>query len=293
MKKYKANSLVLDDNVRNATTDGQFIQLPSGNTHYKVEGDGKDWVVLTHGYATPYFIYDKIAEGLVKEGYKVLRYDLYGRGLSERVKAKYDPTFFATQLDELTSIIIGDEPFYLFGTSMGGIITTTFIAKRPEKVKKLVLLAPAGMVFKTPLYMKIARLPLLGGIFSLFSAPILTKGCASEMIYSGVAAKDNYTEQFAYYTQYKGMPQAVLSSLRHTILNFKENLKGYEGTRESKVPVLVIWGTADKTMPYYQSERMKEVLPDMTLITYEGSGHIFLYDEGDRTLNDAIPFLKK
>ena len=174
---------------------------------------------------------------------------------------------------------------------MGGIITTTYTAAHPEKVKKLVLLAPAGMVFKVPAYMKLARLPLIGGIFSLFSAKILTKGCASEMLFSGEEAKEYYTEQFAYYTQYKGMPKAVLSSLRNTILNFDENLLGYEGTREAKTPVLVIWGTNDKTMPYYQNETMKKVLPDMKLITYEGSGHIFLYDEGERTLKDVLPFL--
>ena len=290
MKKYKANSLILNDEVRANATDGAFVKLPSGITHYKVEGDG-EWVVLTHGYATPYFIYDKIAEGLVKNGYKVLRYDLYGRGLSDRVDAVYTPKFFANQLDELTKAIIGEEPFYLFGTSMGGIITTTYTAAHPEKVKKLVLLAPAGMVFKGPAYMKLARLPLIGGIFSLFSAKILTKGCASEMLFSGEEAKEYYTEQFAYYTQYKGMPKAVLSSLRNTILNFDENLLGYEGTREAKTPVLVIWGTNDKTMPYYQNETMKKVLPDMKLITYEGSGHIFLYDEGERTLKDVLPFL--
>jgi len=292
MKGMRPNSLPLDDKVRSACTDGRFVALPSGNTHYKIEGETGEWVVLTHGYATPYFIYDRIAEGLVKEGYRVLRYDLLGRGLSERVKGKYTPALFARQLDELTQTLLGEESFYLVGTSMGGTITTTFAATRPDKVKKLVLLAPHGMKFKVPAYMRMAQIPLLGELmFATLGGPILTKGCASELIYSGEEVRQDYRRKFAYYVQFKGMTRCTLSSLRHTILNFKESIKGYEGVARAGIPVLTIWGTADRTMPYYQAETMSKVLPSMRLITYSGSGHVFLYDEGERTLKDILPYL--
>ncbi|MCQ2603220.1 MAG: alpha/beta hydrolase, partial [Clostridia bacterium] len=172
--------------------------------------------------------------------------------------------------------------------------TTTYISKHPDKVKKLVLYAPAGMVFDAPAYMKIAKIKGLGEfIFDTVGGKILTKNCAKELLYSDDATRENYREQFAYHTQFKGMMRATLSSLRHTILDFEEDRKGYDGTRESKIPVLVVWGTNDQTMPYYQAERMQKVMPDMTLVTYEGSGHIFLYDEGARTLETTLPFLQK
>ena len=57
----------------------------------------------------------------------------------------------------------------------------------------------------------------------------------------------------------------------------------YKKVAENGTPVCTIWGTADKTMPYYQAKQMKEILPNMHLYTFEGSGHIFLYDEGERT----------
>ena len=292
MAHYRVDSHQLTEDII-ASSDGSFIDLPCGKTHYVVEGEGKDWVVLVHGYATPLFIYDKIAEGLVKEGYKVLRYDLLGRGLSERVKAKYEPSLFATQIEQLTEKIIGDEAFFLVGTSMGGTITTTFTAAHPDKVKKLVLLAPAGMVFDAPLYMDLAKIKVLGEImFYTIGGKILVKNCAKEIIYSGEEVQEDYRNRFAYYAQFKGTLRATLSSLRNTILNFDTARKGYDGVAEAKTPVLVIWGTKDQTMPYYQAERMQNVLPQMELITYEGSGHIFLYDEGIRTLKDMIPFLR-
>jgi len=292
---YKANSIDLTfESAKKLGVDGDFIQLPSGFTHYKVEGnENGEWCVLCHGYATPLFIYDKVAAKLVEEGYHVLRYDLLGRGLSERVKAIYDPDLFAKQLDEITKAIIGDDSFYLFGTSMGGTITTTYTSKHLDKVKKLVLLAPAGMHFEAPAYMKICAIKGLGEfVFKNFGAKVLTKGCASEIIYSGEKVKEDYMDKFAYHTQFKGMMLCTLSSLRNTILKIDQAKKGYDAIK-NKLPILVIWGTNDHTMPYYQSKEMKETIPQMELITYEGSGHIFLYDEGDRTMKDVIPFLKK
>ena len=290
---YKLESLILDDSVRQSSGE-KFATLPTCITHYKVEGEGNEWAVLVHGYATPLFIYDKIAESLVNNGYKVLRYDLPGRGLSERVDKTYNHDLFATNLEELVNYVIGSDSFYLVGTSMGGAIVTAYAARHPERVKKLVLLAPAGMVFNAPFYMKLSNIKGIGDlIFGLIGVKVLTKNTASEMIYSGEEVKNAYTEQFAYYAQYKGLGKATLSSLRNVILRYDISTENYRKVALSRIPVLTIWGTDDKTMPYYQAKTMQEILPEMELITYEKSGHIFLYDEGERTSKDMLEFLKK
>ena len=300
MDKEKLAALVKDIETLELTDDerkkaqGSFIQLPCGNTHYEMKGEGKA-CVLVHGYATPYFIYDKVFDRLVAEGYKVIRYDLLGRGLSERVKTDYTPELFARQLKELTEALLGDEKFILFGTSMGGSITTAFCKLFPGKTEQLVLLAPAGMdTFKPPFYMYLTSAPLLGDIlFSIIGGKTLLKKCAGELIYSGGDVEEYYMKSFAYTIKYKGFHQCTLSSLRNTILNTKETVKGYYSVAEQKIPMLVIWGTADRTMPYYQIDRMKEICPDAKYETFDGSGHIFLFDEGDHTMNIVMPFIKK
>ncbi|MBE6819173.1 MAG: alpha/beta hydrolase [Ruminococcaceae bacterium] len=286
----KAQTLELDDAAR-VKAAGSFIDLPGGNTHYEIKGEGET-VVLVHGYSTPYYIYDKLFERFVAAGYKVLRYDLLGRGLSERVKADYNPQLFARQLEELCAALIPGEPFILVGTSMGGSITTEFCRRNPGVVKKLILLAPAGMdSFKAPFYMKMCKIPGFGKwIFSKIGAKSLFNGCAREIIYSKEEI-DDYQRQFAASLQYKGFVDATFSSLIHTILNTSETVKAYKAVAAAEIPMLVIWGTADRTMPYYQIERMKEICPQATYLTYEGSGHIFLYDEGERTYKDIENWL--
>lgn len=273
--------------------EGSFLALPSGKTHYVLEGAGES-CVLVPGYATPYYLYDKVAESLVQNGYQVLRYDLMGRGLSERIKTDYTPEFFAAQLQEITEAVLGDQPFYLFGTSMGGSITSTFAARHPDKVKKLILLAPAGMdSFQPPFYMKLADMPLLGDfIFAVAGVKLSMGGCAKELLHADQTVKDDYVRKFAHDAQYKGLARCLLSSLRHTILKTEHTTENYKKLAEKKIPTLVLWGTLDATMPYMQMERMKEVLPEATFVTFEESGHIFLYDEGERTMEQVLPFLK-
>ena len=270
---------------------GSFIALASGMTHYEMKGEGKA-VVLVHGYSTPYYIYDKLFDRFAADGYKVLRYDLFGRGLSDRVRTDYTPHFFSEQLAQLCEALLPEEKFILVGTSMGGSITTRFIAEHPEKVEKLILLAPPGMhSFRAPFYINMCKIPDFGKwIFSKIGAKSLFNGCAREIIYSKDEI-DDYQRQFAYSLQYKGFVAATFSSLIHTILNTDETVKSYQAVAKEKTPMLVIWGTADKTMPYYQIERMKEICPHAAYITYQDSGHIFLYDEGERTYKDIKNWL--
>lgn len=289
----QAGTLELNDTERKKL-HGNFISLPSGNTHYELKGDGET-IVLVHGYATPYYIYDKLFERFTAEGYRVLRYDLLGRGFSERAEADYAPELFAEQLHQLTEALLDNTDFYLVGTSMGGSICAEFCKAHPEKVKKLILLAPAGMdSFKPPFYMKLSAVPVIGtAIFNLIGHGTLLKKCAGEMYFCDEKERDYFERQFAEAIKYKGFLRCTLSSLKNTILRTDKTILSYKTVAENKIPLLCIWGKADKTMPYYQSERLLQVCPQAKLITYENSGHIFVYDEGERTSDDILDYIRQ
>lgn len=276
-----------------AKYSGDYLKTSMGTTHYELKGEGEP-IVLVHGYSTPYFIYDKLFEGLVKLGYKVLRYDLFGRGFSDRLGGKNNQDFFAKHLDEVTTALLGDQHFILIGVSMGGAITTTYIKNYPGKVKKLVLLAPAGMdSFKAPAYMHICGAPILGDIlFPIIGDKVLIGATQKELYFCSQEDKDYYTRSFAEGCKYKGFLKSTLSSLRNTILRTDVSMLGYRAVAEQKLPMLVVWGTADKTMPYYQHERLMETCPHAKLVTFENSGHNFVFDEGEKTLETVLPFIQ-
>ena len=282
----------LDDAAR-AKAEGSFIDLPSGNTHYELRGDG-ELCVLVHGYAVPYFLYDKVADALAANGYRVLRYDLLGRGLSARVRGRYTPERFAKQLEELLDALGVDEPINLFATSMGGPVVTAFCAAHPEKVKRLIFYAPAGMdTFKPPFYMYLTACPVIGDIlFAVCGDKILFKNCARELLHSPDEA-DAYLAKLAVSLNYKGFTRCALSSLRHTILRTKKATGYFRQAAACGIPTLCLWGKADITMPFYMADRFREILPAAEFHALDGSGHIFIYDEIEKAMQYTLPFLSE
>jgi pimeloyl-ACP methyl ester carboxylesterase len=145
------------------SVNGAFIQLPNGITHYELGGnESGEVVVLVHGFSVPYFIYDPTFEFLTQSGFRVLRYDLFGRGFSDRPHADYKLDLFVNQLADLLDALRFTQPVNLIGLSMGGLIASAFTVRHPERVNKLVLIDPAGVksIALTPM-LKAAKIPFV------------------------------------------------------------------------------------------------------------------------------------
>src|SRR5215216_7711201 len=75
----KEKKILTDADRKNVA--GSFIKLSQGVTHYELKGsENGEVIVLVHGFSVPYYIWDGTYEYLISKGYKVLRYDTYGRG---------------------------------------------------------------------------------------------------------------------------------------------------------------------------------------------------------------------
>jgi pimeloyl-ACP methyl ester carboxylesterase len=119
-----------------------FGQTTKQGTHYKLSGEGA-LVILIHGIGGYSFIFEPLEREL-QQNYKVLRYDLIGRGFSER-GVNYTLVEHLEQLEVLLKELnLKDEPCFLIAHSMGGVIASAFTAAHSKQVKGCVLLSPAG-----------------------------------------------------------------------------------------------------------------------------------------------------
>jgi pimeloyl-ACP methyl ester carboxylesterase len=152
----------LNGDVR-AQSSGSFVELPKGLTHYKLSGpsDGKV-VVLIHGMAGPFAIWTKVADLLVNHGFRVLQYDLYGRGYSDRPDVNYDLDLYINQLFSLLAVLSIKSPMTLVGWSLGGMIAVGYAAKHSKNIEQLILIAPSGVEISRPMNAKIAMIPFWG-----------------------------------------------------------------------------------------------------------------------------------
>jgi pimeloyl-ACP methyl ester carboxylesterase len=274
---FNEENLALDEKIR-ATFNEAFVELPEGIVHYELGGpqDG-DPIVLVHGFSVPSYIWDPTFEMLTRAGFRVLRFDLYGRGHSDRPEAAYTLQFFADQLGALTHELAFDQPFILMGLSMGGPVTTRFTIQHPDKVKKLVLVDP--MVF-APAEEDIAplKLPLIGDFLAnVYLLPAIASGQTSDFHqrerFPGWEAK--FREQM----RYRGFRRAILSTIRE--FDGPDILASYRELGESGRPVHVFWGRLDKTVPLEHSEKLLELVPQAGLTVIDQAGHLPHYEQPD------------
>src|SRR5437763_13287240 len=134
------------DSVARAATPGAFAMLSDGYTHYELGGPASEegrLVVLAAGFSVPYYIWDPTFNALTTAGFRVLRYDYYGRGYSDRPSIPFSDEMYMRQLDELLKQLRITGRIDLTGISFGGSFITSFADKYPDRVRSLIYFDPS------------------------------------------------------------------------------------------------------------------------------------------------------
>jgi pimeloyl-ACP methyl ester carboxylesterase len=268
--------------AREAAT-GQFATLSQGITHFEWFGPQRGAVIVcVHGLTTPSFVWRGLTKGLAIMGYRVLTYDLYGRGFSDKAKGRQNGDFFLRQLNDLLDHEGITQDFTIIGYSMGGAIATLFTAQDPSRVRQLVLIAPAGMgTVASKIVNFIAKTPLIGDWLMLALYPSqLRKGIAAER---GLPTfVEGITELQENELNYRGYVPAVLSSLRGVLGTALES--EHRAIHASGTPVLAIWGQDDDVIPIAAVGTLAQWSRSAVQEVIDGAGHGLTYTHTDEVL---------
>jgi pimeloyl-ACP methyl ester carboxylesterase len=267
------------------------MTLVDGITHYELGGpeDGEP-VVLVHGFSTPYFIFDTTFEFLVNSGFRVLRYDLFGRGYSDRPNVNYNIHLFVRQLKNLVDAL-GLKQINLLGLSMGGAITASFISEYPEYVSKYILIDPAGAKqVALPWFLEALKMPVFGELaLGLLGSASMLKSIASDFF--DPESVKHFQTQFKVQMQYKGFKRAILSTMRNEMLDsFYET---YARVGKLKKFTLLFWGKNDTTVPFEYSRTILKAIPHAEFHAIEHCGHIPHYEKPEIVNPILLEFLSK
>lgn len=147
------------DELPDIAGTGQLMNLPAGSTWYDVSGpvDGAP-VVLLHGFAIPSLIWEHNHGALVAAGFRVLRYDQYGRGYSARPMTGYGHLELAAQLNALLEQALPDTRPVLVCLSAGCPVAAAFLRHHGERAAGLIMVDPQMQSFVPA---RRAPLPLL------------------------------------------------------------------------------------------------------------------------------------
>ena len=271
---------------------GAFVQLSNGLTHYELGGnESSEVVVLVHGFSVPYFIYDPTFEFLTQSGLHILRYDLFGRGYSDRPHVDYNLELFVDQLADLLDALRFTRPLNLIGLSMGGLVASAFTVRYPERVNKLVLIDPAGAksIALTPM-LKAAKIPFVAeAVIGLVRSGALVKSIAKDIFDPRLV--EHFQTQYAVQMQYKGFKRAILSSIRNGML--ESFIHVYAALGKMDKPSLLFWGRNDNTVPLEHSKALCAAMPKIEFHIIEDCGHIPHYEKPDVVNPILLDFLRK
>lgn len=278
--------LELDASVR-GSAPGQFVSLTEGFTHYELGGpsDGRV-VVLAAGFSVPYYIWDPTFSALVGAGFRVLRYDYYGRGYSDRPAVSDTPDLYVRQLAQLLDALGIRDPVALAGLSFGGSVVTSFADRYPERVRSLIYIDPA---FREP-----RALPFLTGwpfawnfVTAIFDERSWADAQRGDFLHP--ERFPDWPTRYRLQLQYRGFRRAQLAAL--VSFGTADQTPELQRVGLHPRPVLVIWGKHDPVVPFERSAQLLRVMSRARLVAVESAGHVPQWEQPAVTHAALIAFL--
>lgn len=256
-----------------AKAPGAFLEASEGRIHYRLDGPADGPVIMmVHGYSTPNFIFQQNAEALAAAGFRVIRFDHFGRGWSDRPKGPYTVDFYDRELTDVLDGLGIAQPVGIVGLSMGGPIVSEFATRHPERVSRIALLVPAGLDIgaKGGSSAALVRMPVIGDwIWRMSAKRILL----SDPQYDERALEPenrlqgDVTEQL----KYRGYFHALLSTFRHFPMSGREDT--FRRLAATGLPVMAVYGSDDPTVLVSSADRFRALVPEADVTVLEGANH--------------------
>jgi pimeloyl-ACP methyl ester carboxylesterase len=269
---------------------GEFARLSDGAVYYELRGESGPLVVLVHGFSVPSYVWDPTVESLEESGFRVLRYDLYGRGYSDRPDLTYDLDLFVNQLSELLNEINLDQQVHLVGLSMGGPIAAQYANTHPQSAASIVLIAPEAATLETRDIFPM-NVPLVGEYFMMV---IMEPFILPRMQPGDFYRPELYPEWEARYKEqlkFKGTGRALLSTIRSLVELQPEAI--YQKLAESRLPVLIIRGEEDQTISESDMIMLRSFIPESEYVEIPEAGHLPHYEQAALVSEILIDFLER
>ena len=258
---------------------------------YRDFGTGKP-VILIHGWPLNGDSWDKQTNFLAEQGLRVISYDRRGSGRSGQSSAGYDYDTLAGDLHTLIEKLALTDAT-LVGFSMGGGEVVRYLSRYgTTRVTKAVLVSAV-----TPYLLKGDDNPdgVDSKVFEEIEAQLRKDRFTflkefGPKFYGRSVVHHTVSEPELEWTQ----SMASTASLRSTLAT-AHSWSGTDFREEMKritIPVLVIHGTSDHTVPIDASgRRSAKLLPNATLSEYEGEPHGLFLTAADKLNEELLHFI--
>ncbi|MEW5939371.1 MAG: alpha/beta hydrolase [Chloroflexota bacterium] len=264
-------------------SETRLIETPSGSTFVRLSGRAENppLILLPGSLATSLTWIPNIAA--LSAHYRTYALDsIYDFGLSVRRKRLAKPDDLVTWLDETTKTLVPEGKFHLAGLSYGGWLASQFAVRFPERVHKLVLIAPAMTVLPVSLAVifraLLTRLPF-PGFHRQFYYWFLQDAVQSGETGRAVVA-EAVTDWLMAKRCFRPMPLIPAT------------LVDDETWRNFKTPCLFLVGEHEKMYPAQKAlDRLRRVAPQIEAEVISNAGHDLTFSQAEVVTGKMVEFL--
>jgi pimeloyl-ACP methyl ester carboxylesterase len=250
---------------------GSLVHLPQGAVYVEESGPKKgEPVVLVHGIAASTEVWKLLSPFLVEAGYRVICFDLYGRGLSDRGRGRHSPALFRAQLRGLLEALGVREPIHLVGLSMGGLVAADYAAHHPGAIRRVALIAPAGVPTYRPWWAQLVTRRGIGELLFVGAGRRIMPRLMGQSFASD-AARREWVPRLLSTAAFSGYRRSLLSSMRHMPLDSAMGI--FEAVGLQDYPVGVFWGARDRVCPFANRNAVLQAIPRAQVSTFASGGH--------------------
>jgi pimeloyl-ACP methyl ester carboxylesterase len=273
--------------ARYLAAPGDMIDVAPWRLHVRDTGPkSAPALILLHGFGASLHTWEPWAQALAAD-HRVIRFDLPGNGLSEPDLAGDYTDVRSQQLLLALMDRLGVERASLVGHSIGGRIAWGFAARCPQRVDKLVLVAPDGFASPGFEYGKPPEVPAAMALMRyVLPKPLLRMNLVPAYADAG-ALTDELTTRYHDLMLGPGARAAMLARMRQTVLVDPVPL-----LRTIRAPTLLVWGERDAMIPFANSADYLKAIPNASLAAMAGVGHLPHEEAPERALVPVRAFLK-
>ena len=172
------------------------VMLSDGITAYKDIGSKDSKViVLVHGATLGSLAYEEYVNVFLENNYRVITYDQYGRGYSDRVVNDVNIELMERQLQELIEYCQA-ENVILYGVSFGAAVVAKYASNNPDNISFIGYQVPLIDSANIPL-LSLIKIPFYGDLLSrILFIPTALKRIKDYEHLMSKKLMDHYLDQF-------------------------------------------------------------------------------------------------
>lgn len=268
-----------------ALPQGHFVTLNDGlRLHYLDSGSG-DAVLFIHGSgpgASGHSNFKQNYPVFAAAGHRVLVPDLPGYGLSDKPETDYTLDFFVEAMFGLLDSL-DIQRCTLVGNSLGGAIAIKMALDQPQRIARLVLMAPGGLMEKEQYYLQMEGIQRMGAAFAngeLNDAEGMRRLLSLQLFDASQISDETVAERVAVV---KEQPRCVLTRMQ--VPNLAARLS------ELSCPILGFWGMNDKFCPASGAQTLMQACRNIRFILLSECGHWVMVEHREVFNRDVLAFL--